>query len=267
MHRKLLAALAAAALTLPLAASAAGAVTLRDTFEATYDLGPGGKLVLANVNGDITVEAWDRPQVEIQAEKRIRSRSQSEAQEAMERFEVEVDRRGDTLVVRADRPRGSDGFWSWIFGRHIEAQVEYRVRVPASFELDLETVNGNLAVDRVHGRIDAGTVNGRVWIAVRGGTVDASTTNGSMEVELAEFGPDSELSLRTTNGSITAALPGSARADLDASTTNGRIRVDLPVTVDGRLSHKRVRGALNGGGGRVSLRTVNGSISIRSAGA
>lgn len=268
MHRRLLAALAAAALTLPLAASSAGAVTLRDTFEATYDLGPGGKLVLANVNGDITVEAWDRPQVEVVADKRVRSRSRSHAEEAMDRFQIEVDRRGDTLVVQTERPRESRSFWSWLFGRHVEAQVEYRVRVPSSsFALDLETVNGNLTVDRVRGRIDAGTVNGRVWIAARGGTVEASTINGSMEVELADFDPESELSLRTTNGSITARLPGNTRADLDASTTNGRIRVDLPVTVDGRLSRKRLRGAVNGGGGRVNLRTINGSISIRSTGA
>ena len=107
------------------------------------------------------------------------------------------------------------------------------------------------------------STNGRIEVddAQRG--VDAHTTNGSIDVELARAADAPQIEIGTTNGSITLHLPGDAQGSLEARTVNGTVRTDLPLTVHGSHSKRRVDADLNGGGeGRIVLRTTNGSIRI-----
>jgi DUF4097 and DUF4098 domain-containing protein YvlB len=74
--------------------------------------------------------------------------------------------------------------------------------------------------------------------------------------------PGRPVSLSTTNGRITVALPRTIAARVDAGTVNGSISSDLPVLASSSSKHS-LRGTLNGGGNaEVRLRTTNGSITI-----
>jgi DUF4097 and DUF4098 domain-containing protein YvlB len=77
--------------------------------------------------------------------------------------------------------------------------------------------------------------------------------------------PGQGMSLDTTNGRITVIVPASLAATIDAETTNGSITTDLPMTTRSFESNS-LRGAVNGGGPRLRLRTTNGGIEIRSTG-
>ena len=61
-------------------------------------------------------------------------------------------------------------------------------------------------------------------------------------------------------------LPSDSKAELEASTVSGSIRNDfgLPVNNHRYVGHD-LRGELAGGGTRIQLRNVNGTIDIRHA--
>jgi DUF4097 and DUF4098 domain-containing protein YvlB len=67
------------------------------------------------------------------------------------------------------------------------------------------------------------------------------------------------------NGSVTVSLPKQLDADLEAETVNGAIETDYPITVSGRLTPRHLSGRIGQGGRSLRLKTVNGSIHIRSA--
>jgi DUF4097 and DUF4098 domain-containing protein YvlB len=50
-----------------------------------------------------------------------------------------------------------------------------------------------------------------------------------------------------------------------AATVNGDISSDFPMTVSGRISRQRLEGTIGGGGRQLSLKTVNGSITLKTA--
>jgi hypothetical protein len=73
------------------------------------------------------------------------------------------------------------------------------------------------------------------------------------------------LDAETHNGPVTITVPEGYSAQLEASTVNGPLRSDIPITLQGDLSHHRVRSintAIGGGGARIRAVTTNGPLVI-----
>lgn len=248
------------ALLLLLALPAASS-TIKDTFDKTWDVTQERALVLSNENGSIEIQSWDRDQVRVHAEIDLRAGSRSAAEEAMAQLKIDAIRNGDTISVRTHKPKGSDGFFAWLAGRHLDVTVHYEITVPSRFDVDIETVNGSIDARSLDGSLRFDTVNGRIEVHDSRGTVSADTVNGSIDVEILEVEGNGRMTFATTNGGVRLTLPSTIAADLDASTTNGKIATNIPVSTHS-VSRSRLRGTLNGGGPEIKVRTVNGSIRI-----
>jgi DUF4097 and DUF4098 domain-containing protein YvlB len=254
----------ALALVLPLAAAAASAATLDETFDQTYNVQPGAVLSLENTNGRIVVHAWDQPRVRIVAEKHVRA-SSDVAQKAMAELRIEVTPSAGGLRVVTHYPkRDNGGLFDWMFGDNVGASVSYDVTVPRTMSLDIEDTNGAVEVSDVRGSHEIRTTNGHITLARCAGDVDAETTNGGINAELLSVTPGKSVRLETTNGGIHLAAPSSLAAEIDAANSNGSINTELPVTST-HMSRHSLRGTINGGGPSLRLRTTNGSIDIRAA--
>lgn len=239
----------------------AAAATLTERLDETHALAAGGEVTLDNVNGNIDITVWDRNEVRIRAEKRVRAASETKAEEALEELRVEIRTHANSIEVETRHPNRS-GFRNWLSSSHISAEVDYQLTVPRNVSLDLVTVNGKVVGRGAQGALKIRTTNGNVEFEDAGGMASVRTTNGSIRVELDKVTPGADLSFVTTNGGIRLALPTTVAASVDASTTNGSITTDFPIQVEGRLSRRRLNGEINGGGGSLELRTTNGSIRI-----
>ena len=71
-------------------ATAQAATLLKERFEQTVPLRPGSEVRLSNANGAVTLEAWDRPEVRIEAEKQVRAGSDAAARKLMSQIRIEV---------------------------------------------------------------------------------------------------------------------------------------------------------------------------------
>lgn len=249
-----------------LVAAAANAVTLQETFDRTFDARPGALVLLSNVNGKITIHSSNDSRVVIHAEKRVESRDSDAARHAMTEMTIEAMPADGGVRIVTHEPRSADGgFWSFLLGDNVNTSVTYDIVVPRTMDLDISNVNGMIAASDVSGRLRIETTNGKIELARCSGTVDASTTNGGIRAELVQVAAGRDLSFETTNGRITVIVPPTLAADIDAGTTNGSITSDLAVTTKSFESNS-LRGAVNGGGPKVRLRTTNGGIEIRTAG-
>ncbi|MGZ7032807.1 MAG: DUF4097 family beta strand repeat-containing protein [Thermoanaerobaculia bacterium] len=247
-------------------AAAASAVTLQETFDRTFDVRPGALVLLSNVNGKITIHSSNEPRVVVHAEKRVESRDSDAARHAMTEMTIEATPTDGGVRIVTHEPRSAEGgFWSFLLGDNVNTSVTYDVIVPRTMDLDISDVNGMIAATEVSGKLRLETTNGKIDLARCSGTVDASTTNGGIRAELVQVTAGRELNFETTNGRITLIVPQSLAADIDAGTTNGSITTDLAVTTKS-FDSNTLRGAVNGGGPKVRLRTTNGGIEIRTTG-
>ncbi len=235
-----------------------------ETFYKTIALKEAGSFSLENINGSVTVTTSPSREVVIKATKYAR-RDKSD----LDKIRIEV--------IQGERSVKVDTIYE---RKNLRAKVDYDITVPEGIALELvRTVNGKILIsgkyDRAQlkttngsveargdfSRLEISTTNGSITLIGVRGKIDLRTTNGSIKAELNEISAD--FKARTTNGSIRLALGHEADARLIARTTNGSIRVEYPVTVEGRVSRRRLEGRLGKGGEiTVSLETTNGSISL-----
>lgn len=255
-----------AALTL-VAATAASAASLKQTVDQTFNVRAGADVVLRNVNGRITVKAWDQPRVRVIALKKVEA-GKEDLQKVMTELRVEFQQRDGGLSVITHYPKRSEGLSSIferIIGDDVSAEVTYDVTVPRTMNVDVTNTNGSIHLTEVTGKHELDTTNGKIEVNRCAGSLDASTTNGSIRAELTQVAKGQPLSFETTNGRIEVGVPANFAADVDAGTTNGEIHTDLPIAAT-RSGRNSLRGAINGGGTPLRMRTTNGGIEIRTLG-
>jgi len=143
-----------------------------------------------------------------------------------------------------------------------DVNVDFKVKVPAGVRFVGRTVNGGIDASELPTDAEAYTVNGGVSVKA-GGTIRAETVNGGVDASFGRADWTGEIRLKTVNGGIDVALPGDASADLRAATVNGDIETDFPITIQGRVSKRRLSGTIGSGGRQLALETVNGGIEIK----
>jgi hypothetical protein len=229
------------------------AFTLKDTWHRSFDVREGVEFILANVNGGIEIEGWERNEIDVLAE----------IKKLLEKLEFKVDAGPDLVEIRTDRPKiRQDGFLSAIFGDKSTVTIRYTVKVPRRTYLDIENTNGGIRAYDVEGTFDFQTVNGAIKIDSFRGQGEARTVNGGIECSIEAFPRDGDLSLKTTNGGIELGLPEQAGGRLEAKTVNGGIDLGIELREKVRIKRSSVRGIIGDGSGTIYLKTVNGGISI-----
>jgi len=225
----------------------------------TYDVKPGGRLEISNVNGRIDVEPAAGNTIEVVAEKSVRAASSEAAKDALSRIEIQETVAPDSVRIETKLQRRSGSFFGGM-----NQEVHYMVKVPAGLELRVTTVNGGIEVNGMKGRVTAEATNGGVKAHDVSGAIDASTTNGGVEVDLAQIAA-SGAKLGCTNGGITLRLPSDAKATISARITNGGINTSgVNIETTGESSRRRLEGRLNGGGPTIDIEGTNGGIRIAS---
>ena len=224
----------------------------------SYELSPGGRVEIGNVNGRIKVRTGEGNTVEVVALKTAKASSVDAAKQTLGRIEIRESSSAEGVKVDTHFDRAASSMFS-----HSNWQVEYTVRVPVSANVKLSTVNGGVEVTGVSGRVVAEATNGGVIARGISGTIEASTTNGGVEVDLARVDPGGA-KLECTNGGIVLGLPTDSSATLSARVTNGGIDTGgLSIMSRGENSRRRLDGDLNGGGPRISMECTNGGIELR----
>src|SRR5262245_49955407 len=124
-----------------------------------------------------------------------------------------------------------------------------------------KTGSGGIAITQTaRGDVNVSSSSGTVRVHGVRGRVDASTSSGGLYIE-GEMAADWRLS--ASSGRVTVDLPRGQRFELDANSNSGHIDVDFPIKVSGRIDRRTVRGAVDGGGPLLHVRTSSGGISIQ----
>lgn len=127
-------------------------------------------------------------------------------------------------------------------------------------ELDAQTGSGHISAQlTAPGSVRAETGSGGMDLRGVKGSVKATAGSGTIEVEGS---PSGSWQINTGSGGARVRMPSDAAFDLDAHTSSGSISVQQPVTVQGTLGRKELRGTVRGGGPSVSIQTGSGNIEI-----
>jgi hypothetical protein len=151
------------------------------------DFPAGGVLRIDNSIGELTVEGWDRPDVEVATIKSTKAVYGSEAREkairSLSKVQIKTERRGNEVVVRTDFPKYAFFPPNPLPIGRANFDIEYRIRAPRQARLIIDHNNGEVHVDNVASDIRVNVVTGSITLRLPGENpyaIDAKTDAGGI---------------------------------------------------------------------------------------
>lgn len=263
-----------------LVAPCAGADNAED-FHQQVSLVSGGSLTVENGRGDVSIEGWDKGEMQVDAHK-IFEGDAAERDRWMSETKILVEGDEHHRSVKVEYP--NDLFHGW-GGWHGRRAVNLTIHVPRQVNAELKTDRGHVTVQRIAGKLDIGSdrcdldinrLDGELRVradrgdikvresAIRSG-IRLSLDRGSADIELQRFAGDSDL--QVSRGDISLTLPKNAAFLLDAERTRrSSFHTDFAVLQRGSFGGDNIRGDVNGGGPTLRLRADRGGVSLHSGG-
>lgn len=234
----------------------------------------GGRLVLRADVGSVVVKTWPEKRLECEVRLRAYASNEQEARQLLGRYEIglrsledggaylrggwgpgaapvaRIELPGKPKPPRPPPPPPPPGA--------ARLKVEYEIRVPQRYNLDLETRGGELTIEKLDGELKAATAGGSIHADDVSGPVRAETAGGS--ITLGSIG--NRVEARTAGGSIRV---GDVQGDAFLETSGGEIVVGR-IAGSGRAATAGGDIVLRGAGGDVEVQTAGGQIRVGEAG-
>jgi putative adhesin len=209
------------------------ALTAVQQIDTTLNVGRGQRLDVNAFGGEITVRAWNRNAVRVEASTSGRDR-------------VEVSSSATAVAVRTQ-------------GRHgPPSEIELRITAPPWMALSLSGVNTSMKVEGSKAPVSVETVEGEVDVSGGEGLISLRSVQGSITLR----GAKGRISVNSVNEDVEVT---NSSGDVVAQTVNGEIALQVvdatsvdASTVNGDIWYS---GPIRAGG-RYALSTHNGDLSL-----
>ncbi len=229
----------------------------REEIRRSYTLKPGSQVRIANVNGKVEIETAETDRAEVLVVRSARKR------EDFQFRRVNIEHTPDWLQIRVEEDRRS--VFS-LLGSVPEGRQRVILKMPRKTIVEIDDVNGNVAIGEMDAGVDVRGVNGKVTVAQATGAASFRGVNGNIEATIAKLAGEG-IDLSGVNGSTTLRFVGEVNANVSARGFNGRVEADLPnveAKPDERR-HGRYEARIGGGGAPIEIRGVNGNVYLSKA--
>ena len=258
--------------------------------DTTLNAVRGQRLAVNAYAGEVTVRAWNRNAVRIEADG-----DQNQLEIASSPTGISIRTQGrhgppEEITIRISAP-------AWIglslAGVNTSAKVE-GIRAPISVEtvegevdvtggeslISLRSVQGSVRLRGAKGRINVNSVNDDVEVANSSGDIAAQTVNGEILLQgvdassldantvngdISYSGPirsNGRYTLSTHNGDLTLTVPQGTSAGVTVSTFSGDFESEFPVPLQGTRKGKGFNFTLGSGSAQVTLESFQGTIRL-----
>jgi len=231
--------------------------------EKSFDISEGNNLIVDVPGGDVTVTYWNDESVEVKI---------FGNEKAHDKIDFDISSDGETAEVIGNKRSSVSSWFS-------NVQVEVEIKVPAKFNLDINTSGGDIKcggisgmlmlntsggdiwTDKCSGNISVSTSGGDVFLICKNATIEAETSGGDIELEYS--GENMGIDLSTSGGDIDIKLPSDLTASLDLSTSGGDVFCSLTLSNITKSYETSLVGDMNGGGEEIAAHTSGGDITMK----
>lgn len=240
-----------------------------DDWSKTYDLTGKPEFRLRAHDANVRIETWDQNKIEA----RVITRGLHIGSGGLEILEHQQGNAVDLELRQPHRVHFSIGMETRRTELEIHMPRNVKITVQSGDgdvearnlegELDFTTGDGRLSLEDVDGSLHLHTSDGSARVSGRFDVLDVHTSDGTLEVEAR---PGSQIrepwEIRSSDGSVNLKIPGDLPADVEMRSSDGSITTNIPLVVEGNFGRHDIRGKMNGGGNRLSIRTSDGSVTL-----
>lgn len=219
-----------------------------DVIKKGFSVADGGTLRLDGAYGNIKIVTGGSG-VAIEVHRDADGRR---AEKRLAEHKITFAQQGNDVVIESDFEGDRIRWFNWNDGDY---EVQWNIRVPDHYNVDLSTSGGNIELDPIDGTVDAKTSGGNITTGRLGGKSTLKTSGGNITVD----GAAGEVEAHTSGGSIEI---GDTTGPVEAKTSGGNITL---ARVAGEVLARTSGGGIKieDAAGRVDASTSGGSIHAR----
>jgi len=155
---------------------------IQETNTEHFTLAPGATIRINNSFGDINIEGWNQPDVEITVIKTLPyDTAKSKSDRDLKVVKVATERKSDSELLISATIATHDGLLSSVARTKTDVQLEYQIHAPHDSKLVIHHGDGSVIVNNIRGTIDANSSRGDIVVMVpdpESRLVDARTKFG-----------------------------------------------------------------------------------------
>ena len=234
----------------------------------------GGKLTISGAPvGSITIEGWDRSEIDINGEVELHASTEDDLNRlaAINNFIVDEDVNHIRILTVGTHDQKflkkvAKNFPKSLIG--LPWKIDYRIKVPAMTELEIDAGKGPVNLVGVEGAISLNALEGDANLSLTGSLVSATIQRGAVNVTVpvrSWHGLGAEIRLAT--GRMTIELLPGFNGDINAEVLRlGEIRNSFAETQPrepNSIGPRSIRARMGSGGATLSFIVGDGTIEIR----
>lgn len=221
-------------------------------------------LVISNINSDLKIEGTSGSDIKIESRnyrglpdkaKGLKPLSATGPENTGIGLSIQQD--GNTISLSAAHNEADDADYTLYLPKNLKLKIDYN-----SWQA------GDIVIKEMAGEVEAKSQVGDLELYDVTGPIVAHTLSSDLIVSFTSLSNSSPTSLSSTSGDIDVTFPASTKGTFHMATVSGGVYTafDFDFGEEGttrRVSGHNATGKLNGGGVKVSLKTVSGDIYIR----
>ena len=121
----------------------------------SFPLLTNGTVSLSNSYGNLSLNHWDKAEVEIQVNIIVKGGNQERAEELLESISVDFEATNSSVSARTRLPNETNSWWkNWSFwGKNgVDYSIDYTVQLPLSAQVNLSNSYGSIFIDELDGK-------------------------------------------------------------------------------------------------------------------
>lgn len=237
----------------------------------------GGTVTLIGApRGSVTVEGWNRNEVEVTADIELKAETEAELDQLakVNTFVFDEDLNHISILTvgthdRAYLKKSAKNFPKKLL--NLPWRIDYRLRVPANTDLEINAGYGPLKVSAVEGALRLSATESEAGLTLTGGTVTTTITAGNVLLAIpSRSWRGAGADIRLATGVLNVELPAGFSGDIDVDILrNGKV----VNTYEGLLAREKpgitertVRARAGAGGAYFKFTVGDGTVNIRRSG-
>lgn len=270
--------------------------------EENIELSSDGEISLSNIAGDITIETWNKDEVNMSVVKTAKTESD------LQNVEIKIRKTDNNLEIKTKYKKEKNANVSVSFDLVIPEKASIEIvtisgdvkTINIGGELDIETISGNINIDTALKGIECTTISGTITVNDVSGDSEISTISGDLSIQrlrgsleatsvsgeikliditeaekvksetvsgdLAYTGdahPNGTYKLNSHSGDIIMKLPAGASFEISGSSFSGDISSDFDLDISNKAMSHKLSGSVGKGETDIEVNTFSGDIQIK----
>jgi hypothetical protein len=252
-----------------------GQLLKRTTYKTdSVEFGAGGTVAITGApNGSISIEGWNKPEIEVSAEIEIQAPTETDLAllSAVDTFAFDRGFNTTRIITvgtfdKDYMKRVAKKFPKNLLG--MPFKIDYKIKVPAYCDLNIDGGSGDFSLTGVDGEIFVKFLNSNAKINLVGGSVQATFGTGTVDVTIPTRSWRGRFAdIQVASGTMNVQLPLSFNAEIEAAILrSGQIENSFselkPKTRDVKFTEKSISAKAGNGGVALKFTVGDGTLKI-----